>query len=67
MLVTDDDVSPTKEGAGIVIRTLRKGDNRDKPHMGDVCLVRTNQFKMPLRGNYFFASASFLFSVGLPG
>lgn len=34
-------VSPTKEGAGILIRTINPGDGINYPKLGDSCLVGT--------------------------
>jgi hypothetical protein len=40
MIVTDDSISQTKEGAGVLIRTLKKSEETKRPKMGDSVLVR---------------------------
>ena len=39
MIVTDDSISQTKEGAGVLIRTLKKSEKTKRPKIGDYVLV----------------------------
>jgi hypothetical protein len=40
MIVTDASISQTKEGAGVLIRTLKKSEETKRPKIGDSVLVR---------------------------
>ena len=48
MQVTDQSISATKEGAGVLIRTLEVGDEKGCPKIGDSCLVSVSDLCLVL-------------------